>query len=376
MSQLQIKRAETGYEKKQFLSLPWTIYRDDPHWIPPLRMNQKELLNFKRHPFYDNAEIQTFLAIRNGQPCGRIAAIVNHVHNERHDEKRGFFGFFESIDDSEVATGLFDTACKWLADKGMTAVRGPMSPSFNYEIGLLIEGFNSPPTFMITYNKKYYEKLIEDYGFRKTQDLYTFWGHIDMLETLDKKLAFVAEEARRRFGFEMRPMNKRNFEEDVRTFLRVFNEANGNHWGISPLTDGEIKHIATGMKQLIAPKMTRMAEVDGRVVGTCLGMLDYNPRIKAIDGRLFPVGFLRLLWNKQPIKKLRFVATHVLPEYQKWGLGLVLLADMVQEILDWGITEVEFSWVAESNHLSRGTLERGGAIKTKTHRLYDYDLPQ
>ena len=160
---------------------PWTLYRDDENWIPPLRRNLEELVGFRKHPFHDVADVRTWLAWRDGQAVGRIAGIINHMHNEKYAEKRGFFGFFESVDDQEVANGLFDTVRAWLGEQGIADLRGPVNPSLNYEIGLLIDGFDSPPTFMMTYNPPYYARLIENYGFGKTQDLYAFWGHVDML---------------------------------------------------------------------------------------------------------------------------------------------------------------------------------------------------
>ena len=219
MSHVVVKAVRSRKEKKQFLNLPWALHRDDPHWIPPLRTNQKELVGYKSHPFYDDAEGQTFLALRDGQPCGRLLALVNHAHNRTHKDKIGFFGFFESIDDAEVSAGLFDAARDWLAERGMHAMRGPINPSLNYECGLLVEGFDSPATFMMTYNPEFYGRLIEDYGFEQSQDLYAFWGHVEMLESLDKKLEFVVEEAKRRFEITVRPDRQASFyRRDRRLF--------------------------------------------------------------------------------------------------------------------------------------------------------------
>jgi len=374
MSNFQIKPVRSRREKKQFLQFPWKIYQGNEFWIPPIRSNQKELVNYTHNPFYDQAEIQTFLAFRDGEVCGRIAGIVNHAHNERYDEKRGFFGFFESIDDQEVAAGLFDAAGEWLKQHEMSAVRGPINPSLNHECGLLIDGYDSPPTFMITYNHDYYAKLIEAYGFCKVQDLFTFWGHIEMLETLDKKLAFVSEESKRRLNLKLRRMDTSRFIEEVRMFLDIYNKSLVGTWGFTPISDGELKHMASTLRHLIVPEMTTIAEIDGKPIGVVFGLLDYNPRIKKIDGKLFPFGFLRLLWNRRGIKNVRVISTNVIPEYQRWGVGLVLLDRLVPDLLEWGIQEVEFSWVLESNHLSRASLERGGAIRKKTHRIYDLDL--
>ena len=376
MSSVTVKPVTTRREQKQFLKLPWTIYRDDANWIPPLRLNQEELLSYRPHPFYDDAEVQTFLALRDGQVCGRVAAIVNHAHNRRYKERRGFFGFFESVDDQQVASGLLDAAAAWLAERDIRAIRGPTNPSLNYECGLLIEaadGFDGSPTFMMTYNPLYYARLIEGYGFRKVQDLYAYWGHVDMLDTLDKKVHRIVVEVQRRFNVKLRPFDRKRFSEEVRTFLDIYNRSLGGTWGFVPLSNKESEHMGAGMRHLIVPEMTSMAEVDGKVIGSVFGMLDYNPRIRKINGRLLPFGFLRLLWNRRRIKRVRLISTNVVPEYQQWGVGPLLLHRLVPGVLDWGIQEVEFSWVLESNFLSWGTLQRGGAIRTRTYRIYDYE---
>ena len=209
MSELIVKPVSSRKDRKQFVNFPWKLYRGDPYWVPPLRANHLELLNYKPHPFYEYSEIQTFLALRGGEPCGRIAAIVNRAHNQRYQEQRGFFGFFECIDDQSVADALFLAARTWLTERGMQAMRGPVNPSMNYEIGLLIDGFDSMPTFMMTYNPPYYGKLFEAAGLQKTQDMYAFWGHVEMLQDLDKKLAFVVEEATRRFDVKLRTLTVR-----------------------------------------------------------------------------------------------------------------------------------------------------------------------
>jgi GNAT superfamily N-acetyltransferase len=374
MPDLVVQAVATRRQKKQFFHFPWQLYRGDPNWIPPLRQTQLELLNFKPHPFYDTADIQTFLALRDGEPCGRVAAIINHVHNERYKEKRGFFGFFDTIDDPEVAAALFDSARRWCAERGMTAMRGPVNPSLNYECGLLIDGFDSPPTFMMTYNPPYYAKLIEGCGFSKAQDLYAYWGHVNMLQELDKKLQFIIDEAKRRFGVKLRNLDRSRFKEDVRMFLDIYNRSLGGTWGFTPLSEGEIEHASAGLRQLIVPELTATAEVDGKMVGAVFGLLDFNPRIKRIDGRLFPFGFIRLLWNKRAIPLVRLVSTNVVPEFQKWGLGLVLMNKLLPDALAYGVQEAEFSWVLESNHLSKATLERGGAKLVKSWRIYDADL--
>ncbi|HOM19137.1 MAG TPA: GNAT family N-acetyltransferase, partial [Thermoguttaceae bacterium] len=361
MDSVVVKPVQTRQEKRAFLNFPWTLYKDDPYWIPPLRIDQKEMVNYKPHPFYIRNEIQTFLAYRRGEVCGRIAAIINHGHNERYNERRGFFGFFECVDDQEAAKALFDAAKQWLADRGMTALRGPTNPSLNYTLGLLVEGFNSSPYFMMTYNPPYYEKLVLGCGFEKTQDLYAYWGKREMLPGVHAKLQPICDQIRQRMNITLRELNPKRFLEDVEAFLEVYNRSLTATWGFVPMSKEEIRHLAAGLRWLIVPQLALGAEIDGKLVGATFGLLDYNPRIRAINGRLFPFGFIRLLWNKQDIKAMRLISTNVVPEYQRLGVGVVLLNGLVPRGLEWGLEEVEFSWVLESNLLSRGSLEKGGA---------------
>ena len=215
MNNIVIQRVTNSRQRKQFLELPWTIYQKDPYWIPPLRLDEKENVGYTHNPFYDRNQIQTFLAYRGGEVVGRIGAILNQGHINRYDDRRGFFGFFESIDDQEVANGLFNAARDWFADQGIFKLRGPTNPSLNATVGLLIDGFDSSPTFMMTYNPRYYERLIENYGFRKTQDLYAFWGHISMLPKIAEKLRPSRSRSSSIYNVKVRPLDKSRFLEDV-----------------------------------------------------------------------------------------------------------------------------------------------------------------
>ena len=371
MADVVVRPVETRSQQKRFVNLPWRIYRDDPCWIPPLVMSQEELLGFRPCPFYEKSRSRSFLATRGAQDVGRITAIVNAGHIERYNEQRGFFGFFECDDDPVAAKALFDAAKDWLHAQGMTSIRGPANPSLNYECGLLIEGFDTAPFFMMTHNKPYYAGLVEAQGFGKVEDLYAFWGQLSMLSSLDAKLGVMVEGVKERFGVTVRPLDRSRFDEEVRMFLEIYNSSLSGTWGFVPLTPAEINHMAASLKHLIVPELALVAEVEGRPIGTVFCLLDYNPRIKAINGRLFPFGFLKLLWNKRAIKRMRAISTNVIPEYQAWGVGLVLHAALVPRLYDWGMEEVEFSWVLESNHLSKRTLERGGALITKKYRMYD-----
>jgi GNAT superfamily N-acetyltransferase len=373
MSKLSIIPVASRADRKRFLNFPWQLYRGDANWIPPLRRNQEELVGYRPHPFYLHNEVQTFLATRNGEVCGRIAAIVNRGHIRQHAEPRGFFGFFECEDDQATANGLFEAVRAWLAERDVPLVRGPMNPSISYEVGTLVEGFDTPPTFMMTYNPPYYPRLIEGYGFRKTQDLYAYWGHVDMLPQVQARYQRNVDQIQERCGIRLRPLDTTRFLEDVQTFLTIFNRSLTNTWGFVPMTPEEVRHAAQGLRHLIVPQLALAAEIDGEVIGAVLALPDYNPRIKEIDGRLFPFGFLRLLCRKDRIKRVRILSANVLPEYQLLGVGLVLLSGLTPQAVAWGVREAEFSWVSESNALSRGSLEKAGAKRQKTFRVYDLD---
>lgn len=373
MQGIEVRPVRSQKEKRDFLNLPWKLYRGDPLWVPPLRGQQAELAGFRPHPFWRRNRIQTFVAYRHGEPCGRIAAIINYDHNECHGEERGFWGFFETVNDYDVAAKLFDAARNWLAEHGIRSLRGPTNPSLNYTLGLLVEGFDRPPSFMMTYNPPFYPQFVERYGFRKAQDLYAYEGWIDQLPEVAARYGPTAHQIIERLGLRIRPLDRRHFLRDVEAFIEIYNASLKGTWGFVPMTKEEVHHMAKGLRHLLVPELALGAECNGRLVGAVLCLPDYNSRIKEIDGRLYPFGFIKLLWRKDKIKRVRVLAANVLPEYHRMGIGLVLLHSLVPKALEWGIREAEFSWVLESNWLSRGSLEKGGAVRTKTYRMYDLD---
>jgi GNAT superfamily N-acetyltransferase len=355
------------------MQFAWSLYRDDPNWVPPLRGNMKQLVGWKRHPFQKIADVETFLARHRGKMVGRIAAILDHEHNRVHKEERGFFGFFECVDNQRVADALFNAVARWFAERNITLIRGPANPSLNYEAGLLVDGFDSPPTFMMTYNPPYYENLVEGYGFRKAHDLYAYIGYLDQLPEAERKLRNLCEQIRERLNVKVRPLDKKNFLRDVELFLEMWNRAGMSNWGFVPLTRGEVHEHAKALKHLLIPELCLAAEAEGQVCGVVLGLPDFNPTIKQIDGRLFPFGFLKLLRSKRKIKRVRILSIAVVPEFQRWGVGLVLMDALVPKGLAMGVSEAEFSWIVESNTMARGGLEKGGAKIYKTYRMYDLD---
>lgn len=375
MSGVVVRPVRKRHERRAFIDLPWRLYRNDPHWIPPLRLNVEELVGFRHHPFHDNNRTEAFLAYRGNEPVGRIQAIVDNGFIQQYHERRGFFGFFESVDDQQVANSLFDEAREWLGAHGLDALRGPANPSLNYECGLLVDGFGRPPTFMMSYNPEYYVRLLETYGFKKARDLLAYVGQKDQLPEIESRLGGIADTAAEYCQATIRPMNRSNFKRDVELFLELYNQGMVQTWSFTPLPPNEIASLAKGLQFLLVPELTLFAEVEGKPVGAILGLLDYNPIIKAIDGRLLPFGFLKLLFGKRKLKRMRVLSIAVVPEFQRLGLGLVLMRGLVPKSMKIGIQEAEFSWILEDNTLARKGLEKGGARLDKTFRIYDLNPP-
>ncbi len=368
-------RAVTSWrDQRRFQRLPWTIYANDPNWVPPILSQERLLLGWGRHPFFDHAEMVTFLAERDGKVAGRIAVFVNDIHNAKYDEKRGFFGFFECVDDHAVARELVDAGRAWLLERGMTAWRGPVNPSLNYTCGLLIDGFGSPPVFLMTYNPRYYAELIEACGFAKAQDLYAYEMDVAILAKLVERYKPAVMSALEGGGLSVRRLDPSRFDEEIRTYLELYNSALEGTWGFTPLQEGEVKHIAAELRHVIAPEFVAFAMVGGKTVGAVLALLDYNQIIRKLDGRLLPFGIFRLMLGRRRIDVARAMAVIMVPGYQQSGLGIVLMDRLVEAAKPWGLAGWEFSWVLESNTSSRGTLKRAGTKLAKTWRIYDRTL--
>jgi len=371
---ITVRAATSWRDRRRFQRLPWTIYANDANWVPPILSQERLLLGWGRHPFFDHAEMVTLLAEHNGKVAGRIAVFVNEIHNTKYGEKRGFFGFFECVDDVAVARALFAAGQAWLEQRGMTAWRGPVNPSLNYTCGLLIDGFASPPVFLMTYNPPYYAALIEACGFAKTQDMYAYEMDVALLAKLVDRYKPAVMSSLEGDDFVVRRFDRKRFAAEIRTFLEIYNRALDGTWGFTPLQQGEVTHIAKEMGQIIAPEFAAFAVVDGAPVGAVLALLDYNQIIRKLDGRLLPFGIFRILLGRKRINVARAMAVTMLPEYQHSGLGIVLLDRLVESAKPWGLKSWEFSWVLESNEASRGSLRRAGTKLTKTYRIYDRAL--
>jgi len=368
-----ITLATTKDERKQFIEFPYQHYSEDENWIPPLKMEQKKLIDTEKNPFYNNADIALFLAEQDGEPCGRIAAIQDRRYNEHHNNKTGFFGFFECINDQSVANLLFKVAGDWLKQRGHTDVLGPANPSMMDEIGILIDGFEYDPSFMMPYHKPYYNNLITSAGLEKEMDLYAF-RVTQANVTLDR--IYRAEEiVRRRLPkLKIREIDTKNLDQEVEIVRNIFNQAWSQNWGFIPLSKEELEDLANDLKLILDPKVAHIAEVDGEPVAFSIALPDLNQALKHTDGTLFPTGIFKLLWHRRNINQLRTALMGVIPEHQGKGIDALLHKEAIINGREVGYNSSELSWVLESNKNMIRVAEKLGANIEKTYRMYTKEL--
>jgi GNAT superfamily N-acetyltransferase len=372
MTQITVRPVLTKKDEMTFIKFQWDPYQGNQHWVPPLLMDRKKLIDRNHNPFYQHARMEMFLAENDGDVVGRIAAIVNDNHNKEHNENIGFFGFFESIDDQRVASALLDTAKNWLKKQGVKAMRGPASPSVNDDYGLLIDGFDKSPAILMTYNPPYYAKLIEGYGLTKIKDLYAYQVHKD--KVLNERLQRVSEAIKQRERVTLRTLNMKNFAAEVVTIRELYTRGWAKNWGSVPMTEAEFAYVAKDLKALVDPEIVFFAEIDGKAVGFGLSLPDYNLLLKDNKrGWLIPALFRILLFRKR-IDAVRIMILGVLPEYAKSGIGGLLFYETAIRCIRRGYPQGEASWVLEDNLMMNRGAEMLNAEKTKTYRLYQMPL--
>ncbi len=317
---VRILPAEGRRARARFIDVPWRILDRDayPRWVPPLRSQVADLLDERRNPFYRVAARALFLAEVDGRPVGRIAAIENRAHNEFHHDRVGFFGFYESIDDAQVAGALLDAACGWLGARGLDAVRGPMSPSTNYDCGMLVDGFDARCTFLTTWNPPYYPTLMETAGMTGVQDMVAYFIRADGdRPPLSERFLRLVERSRRKTGITFRNADLAHFQDEVERLWSVYGSAWEHNWGFVPVTHEEFRHMAKDLRHLLVEEFVIVAEVDGEAVGFILVVPDYNEVLRRIgNGRLFPTGIFRLLMAKRHLRVGRIMAFGIRPEYR------------------------------------------------------------
>jgi len=375
IAELTIQRVGNRRGRRRFLDLPFALYRDHPHWVPPLRRAQAKVLAGTT-AFFDRAEMALFLAERGRRAVGRIAAIHNRAHNDHHNDRVGFFGFFEcDPTDAAAARGLFDHAERWLAERGLASVRGPVNPSMNAECGLLIDGFDRPPMVMMPYNPPEYARLVEAAGLTKCKDLYAYLirGRVVDEGKGRNRMDRLAEVIRRRHPqVHVRPLNMKRYEQEVQGLMDIFEAARADNWGHVPLTDKEVLEMARDMKRVVDPDLIFVCEVDGRPAGVSVALPNVNRALAAARGRLLPWGFLRFMLAMRRIHEIRILGIAVLERYRHLGIAPLMMLETILRGRAKGIDVGEASWVLEDNDMSNRTIQNVlGPEHYKTYRIYE-----
>jgi len=356
----------------EFLHFPWKVYRDDPNWVPPLLIQQKEMFNEKRFPFHFHSRVQPFLCKDStGKTVGRICAVHNRRHLDFHRDGRGFFGFFESLDDQNIANALFRAASQWLKEKGCTYIRGPANFSTNEECALLVEGFDSPPVIMMPYNPRYYIALLENAGFSKAMDLYAYLGTVRGFPARYKEALTLLK---RRYNARVRPLDFKKIREEIELTFSIYNSSWEKNWGFIPMTEEEFLYIAKDFTKIADHSLILILEVGGRPVGFSIALPDLNVAFKQMNGRILPLGVFKFFYYKRKIKLLRIPAMGILEEYRGIGLDSMLYLETALRAADKGYNSGEFSWVLETNRKMNIASEKMGAKRYKTYRFYERKL--
>lgn len=351
-----------------FIKMVWPLYKGNKHWVPPLISDTIEILTPGKNPFWDHAERDLYLALRDNQVVGRIAAIISWKHNEQYNEKTGFFGFYESIEDNEVAKALYEAAEDWLRLRGMTHIRGPLSPNINEEIGFLAEGFDQDPFVMMTYTHHYYLELTKANGFKKIKDIYSYWA--STTDGMPDKVKRVAEVVKKRYNITVRPIDLKNVFREAELLKQVHDEAWSENWGAVPFTDAEFEQVVKKLKPIAIPELVPMVELDGKIVAMGVAVPDANQVLRYANGRLFPFGFIKVLANQRKVDRIRILILGVLSKYRKFGLDALLYYEIYKTVEKHGFVGGEFSWILEDNYNIIRVIEGWGGKRTKTYRIF------
>ena len=365
---------------RQFVDLPWRIYnaKDHPQWVPPLRIAVRDALDTKANPFYKTADRQLFLALRDGKPVGRIAAIENRAHNNFHDDRVGFFGFFEAIDDQEVANALLTAAEAWLREHGLDTMRGPMNPSTNHECGMLVRGFRWHPMIMTTWNPRYYPTLLENAGFAKAKDLLAYFFPMEGERAFEmpERVKAVAQRALGGNELKFRDLDMKDFSAEVERCWQIYNDAWEPNWGFVPMSKESFVHEAQVLKYIVFPQFTFMAEVNGEPAGFMIIVPDFHHAFKAVgNGRLLPTGLFKLLAAKKKLRTGRIMILGAKEEFRKRGIFALFAAEMFRRGREFGAIGAEASWILEDNDKLNKPLESMGAKEYRRWRVFDRAIP-
>ncbi|MGD8777119.1 MAG: hypothetical protein PVF44_17550 [Syntrophobacterales bacterium] len=372
---LQVVPVEGRRDLRRFIHLPWAIYAEDPAWVPPLILERRQHLSH-RNPYFAHAKYRAWIAYRDARPVGRISAQVDQLHLERYQDDTGFFGMLEAEDDAETFRILLDTAETWLRDQGMRRVLGPFNLSVNQECGLLVEGYDTPPSIMMGHARPYYAIRIEEQGYRQEKELLAYRVNADFEFSAAMQAAMKRASRRVR----VRPLRRSHFAEDLKVLQDIFEDAWSENWGFVPFTEAEFEHLGETLKLLVREDYIQIAEVEGVPAAMMVALPNINEAIQDLNGRLLPHGWLKLLWRLKIAhpKSVRVALMGVRKRYQKGLLGGALALMVIQAVrapaVRRGVLEAEMSWILDDNIGMQNIIESIGGIAYKRYRIFGKEL--
>lgn len=375
---IEIREAKTKKEVKDFIKFAWQIYRNDPelnkHWVPPLIPDYVKTLDQQKYPLWDHADRALFTAWQEGKMVGTIAAIQNQRHNMIHEDKVGFWGFFECINDQKVANVLFDKAKEWLQAKGLNSMRGPISPSLNDQCGMLTKGYDSSPVFLMLYNPPYYNDLTKNYGHFLEQELVAWY--IDQNKIDKKRLHRIGELVLKREKVKLRHINMKDFQNEIRRIKDIYNAAWEKNWGFVPMTDKEFDTLADGFSQVADPDLIYIIEdAENKPVAFSLSLPDMNIPFKHVNGNPFtPWGLVKYFWYKRKINMVRTITMGVVPAYRNKGLDSIMNSEIIKVGEKKGIFASEMSWVLKINEPMMKLAKAIGGEPYKEYAIYQVNF--
>ena len=365
-----VRPVTTSRQRNQFIRYPYQLNAKWPNWVPPLLVSQKETLN-EQLRFWRENKHQFFLAYTGDQIVGRIAAFTNTDHAAHFGTKDGFFGFLEAIDSEEVFKKLLKETEAFLSAQGCTKIIGPINPTIHHELGVLTEGFEQPPYFMLTYNQTYYDRNIQRAGYQKLKDFGAYKLNTDEFQ-FTEKIARVQELLKKRYSLTIRTPRMHDFVNELKVIHEIYNDAFVNHWGFSPISWDDFQFLGKDMKMLLDKEMVLIAEIQGKPIGFLLAIPNLNEvLVKIRNGKLFPFGLIKLLYLKRNIKSLRVITIAIKKEYQHLGIGGILYPEIALRAKQRGYKQAELSWVVEDNIQMNKICRDVGGVVTKTYRLYE-----
>lgn len=377
MSELKIRLVAGKADLKKFVNVTREVYRDDPNWVQPLMLERLDVLQAHKNPYFDHADVAMWVAERGGKLLGRISAQIDTLAQEKWGPNLGHFGFFEAVDE-KTGKALLDTAKAWLTERGMKRMQGPWSLNSAEEVGTLVDGFDTPPCFMMPHGRPQYDGWLKEYGFDKAKDMFAY--RIDLSHAMPDRAMRIVGMAQKNAKVTMRPVNMKDFNNELAIIMDIYNEAWGENWGYVPFTEKEIKHGAEALKPVVKPYRTYICEYDGEPVAFMLTIPDVNHKLRDLDGKLGPIKALKLAYRMFNGKedRCRVPLMGVRKKFQKKPLGAAMAMWMIdvsrQHVEKRGAYFGELGWILEDNDGMNSILLEIGCEKYKAYRVYEKAL--